>query len=62
MHLGKPVIATGYSGNFDFMTPFNSHLVDWQPLRIDRDYGPYRAGRMWAEPNLDHAIELMRKV
>ena len=29
MALGKPVIATGFSGNTDFMTPANSYLVDW---------------------------------
>ena len=28
MALGKPVIATGYSGNLDFMTPENSYLVE----------------------------------
>ena len=30
MALGKPVIATGFSGNTDFMTPANSYLVDWK--------------------------------
>ena len=30
MALGKPVIATVYSGNLQFMTPENSHLVDYQ--------------------------------
>ena len=28
MWLGKPVIATGYSGNLDYMNPDNSYLVD----------------------------------
>ena len=28
MALGKPVIATGYSANTDFMTPANSYLVE----------------------------------
>ncbi len=28
MAIGKPVIATGYSGNLDFMTAENSYLVD----------------------------------
>ena len=27
MYFGKPVIATAYSGNLDFMTPDNSFLV-----------------------------------
>ena len=30
MALGKPVIATGYSGNLDFMTPETSYLVPWR--------------------------------
>ncbi len=30
MALGKPTIATGYSGNLEFMTPENSYLVGWQ--------------------------------
>ena len=29
MLLGKPVLATGYSGNVDFMTAENSYLVDY---------------------------------
>ncbi len=29
MALGKPVIATGYSGNLEFMTPETSYLVPW---------------------------------
>ena len=33
MYLGKPVIATGYSGNLDFMTAENSYLVDYEPSR-----------------------------
>ena len=33
MALGKPVIATGFSGNTDFMTPANSYLVDWSADR-----------------------------
>ena len=33
MWLGKPVIATGYSGNLDFMTPTNSLLVDYRLVR-----------------------------
>ena len=34
MALGTPVIATGYSGNTDFTTPFNSYLVDYTPTNV----------------------------
>jgi hypothetical protein len=37
MALGKPVIATGYSGNVDFMTPTNSYLVDYATTRVGPD-------------------------
>lgn len=62
MALGKPVIATGYSGNMEFMTPANSYPVGYRVVEIDADYGPYQRGDQWADPDLDHAAELMRAV
>jgi glycosyltransferase involved in cell wall biosynthesis len=62
MALGTPVIATGYSGNTDFMTPQNSYLVDWTPTRVGPDCDIYPAHGNWAEPDRDHAAELMRRV
>ena len=62
MALGTPVIATGYSGNTDFTTPHNSYLVDWTPTRVGPDCEIYPAEGSWAEPDLDHAAELMRRV
>jgi glycosyltransferase involved in cell wall biosynthesis len=62
MSLGKPVIATGYSGNMDFMNATNSFLVNYQLVELQRDHDPYEKGCVWAEPNLDHAAELMRFV
>jgi glycosyltransferase involved in cell wall biosynthesis len=62
MALGKPVVATGYSGNMDFMTPENSYPVRYRLSELDRDYGPYQRGTFWAEPDLDHAAEQMRSV
>jgi glycosyltransferase involved in cell wall biosynthesis len=62
MALGKPVIGTGHSANLDFMRPGNSLLVDCRLVRLERDHGPYLRGSTWAEPDLDHAAELMRLV
>ena len=62
MFLGKPVIATAYSGNTDFMNLNNSFPVRWRPVAIEEDHGPYRKGWTWADPDLDHAAELMRAV
>jgi glycosyltransferase involved in cell wall biosynthesis/2-polyprenyl-3-methyl-5-hydroxy-6-metoxy-1,4-benzoquinol methylase len=62
MALGKPVIATGYSGNTDFMTPANSFLVDWRLEPVGDDAEHYNEGGSWAQPDLDHAARLMREV
>jgi glycosyltransferase involved in cell wall biosynthesis/SAM-dependent methyltransferase len=59
---GKPVIATGFSGNTDFMTAENSFLVDYALARVGKDGENYPPDGHWADPDLDHAAELMRRV
>lgn len=60
MYLKKPVIATAYSGNMDFMTDQNSFPVRYDLVPIREDCGPYQKGGVWAEPDSAHAAELMR--
>jgi glycosyltransferase involved in cell wall biosynthesis len=62
MLLGKPVIATGYSGNLDFMSPDAAHLVESRRVPIVEDLSPYPKGCHWAEPSVEHAAALMRQV
>ena len=62
MALGKPVIATGYSGNMDFMTPSNSFPVGYDLVELDQDYGPYPRGSVWADPDVENASQLMRLI
>lgn len=62
MLLGKPVIATAYSANMDFMTPANSYLVGYRLVELEQDYGPYQKGNVWAQPDVDQAAGLMRQV
>jgi glycosyltransferase involved in cell wall biosynthesis len=62
MFLGKPVIATGYSANMEFMTSQNSYPVNYELIPIMQNIGPYTTGQMWAEPDEDHAAQLMRQV
>src|SRR5579884_2998231 len=62
MFLGKPVIATGYSGNLDFMTSQNSYLVDYEMVPIGPGSDPYPASGEWAQPSVQHAARLMRHV
>ncbi len=60
MLLGKPVIATGWSGNMDFMNPWNSLPVRYELVELQQDYGPYKRGCHWAEPSVEHAAECMQ--
>jgi glycosyltransferase involved in cell wall biosynthesis len=62
MSMGKPVIATGYSGNLEFMDASNSYLVDATLTQIGGETGEYPTGGTWAEPDVDHAAALMRRV
>jgi len=62
MLLGKPAIATGWSGNLEFMSSFNSLLVDYRLTRIQDDSGPYTAGQIWADPVEVDAAEKLRWV
>jgi SAM-dependent methyltransferase/glycosyltransferase involved in cell wall biosynthesis len=62
MYFERPVIATAYSGNLDFMTEENSYLVGHSMAKIGTDAGPYPPEAEWAEPDLDQAARLMRQV
>jgi glycosyltransferase involved in cell wall biosynthesis len=62
MLLGKPVIATRYSGNLAFMDDSNSLLVDCTMRPLGREFPPYDAAARWAEPSEAHAARLMRRL
>lgn len=67
MSLGRPVIATGWSGNMDFMTPEDSCLIghDLVPVRATHfAYQPEAIGpgQVWAEPSIAEAATWMRRL
>lgn len=62
MAIGKPVIATGYSGNLAFMNADNSLLVDYSMVRVPPGCEPYPATSTWAEPDVRQAADYMRLV
>ncbi|MCF7990827.1 MAG: glycosyltransferase family 4 protein [Thiohalocapsa sp.] len=62
MALGKPVIATGWSGNMDFMNVANSLPVSYKHAVLAEADPPYPAGTVWAEPDLADAARLMRRL
>jgi glycosyltransferase involved in cell wall biosynthesis len=61
MLMGKPAIATNYSGNLAFMHPGNSLLVDYRLTDIADDNPIYKGGNHWADPSVEHAAALMRQ-
>jgi hypothetical protein len=63
MAQGKPVIATGWSGNLDYMTDRNSYLVSHRLVKIgDANPNYYPRDAWWAEPELADAVRCMRHV
>lgn len=62
MSLGKPAILTNWSGNTDYMTHDNCIPIDYKLVELDRDYGSYKAGQHWADPDLEQAAHWMKRV
>ncbi|MCW2749665.1 MAG: putative glycosyltransferase [Aeromicrobium sp.] len=60
MWLGKPVIATRYSGNVDFMDDSVSILIDHELVPVEFGEGVYPNTSSWADPDLDQAAMWMR--
>lgn len=59
MSHGVPAIATGWSGNLEFMNAENSLLVPYRLVPVVDASDIYRHGS-WAEPDLDAAAEALR--
>ena len=62
MYLGKPTIATGYSGNTEFMNTTNSALVAYTLVPVPAGAYPNGFGQKWAEPNIAQAAACMRRM
>lgn len=59
MFLGKPVIATGYSGNLDFTTPETALVLDHRLIPVAAGAYPFGEGQVWADPSIDQAAAFM---
>lgn len=63
MCLGRAVVATGWSGNMGFMTAGNSLPVPYRLVPARDPQAIYdTAGQCWAEPDLDAAVEMLRRL
>jgi glycosyltransferase involved in cell wall biosynthesis len=58
---GVPVVATGWSGNLDFMTEADSHLVPYKLVAVHDESGIY-ADSSWAEPDVQNAAQALRRL
>ena len=59
---GKPCVATGYSGNLQFMDATNSFLCPHRMVAITKASYPHPVGTLWADPDSAEAARQMRKV
>lgn len=60
----KPIICTNYSGHLDFLGKDYPGLVNYKlgPVTGMSIFSSnYTEEQLWAYPNIDHAVELMRK-
>jgi len=62
MSMGKPVIATGYGGNTDFMNDDNSLLVNYTLVPVEPGSAPYKPGWLWANADVSTAAEYMKRL
>lgn len=62
MSYGKPVIATGYSGNLEFMHERIGHLVPYELVPVPEGWWAHAGGALWAEPDVDAAAAAMSEV
>ena len=63
MWLGRPIVATGWSGVLQLIDDSHAMLVRYQkaPVRPG-DYPWAPNGAQWAEPDLEHAAECLRRL
>jgi glycosyltransferase involved in cell wall biosynthesis len=63
MLLGRPVVATGWSGNMDFMDDRSAALVTAKLVTPDDPTGVFALpGAVWADPDLDEAAMHLRRL
>ena len=62
MYLGKPVVSTNWSATAEYLNESNGCPVQYEMTALQESHGPYQAGQKWAEPDVAHAAEWMRRL
>jgi len=60
--LGKQIITTGFSGNLDFCPEPRVALVRYEMIDLCPGDYMWGNGQKWANPDLNHAAELMKSI
>ena len=60
--LGKPVIATAYSGNLEFFDATVGYPIDYRLVEIETEIGPYKPHAVWADPDRASLVAQFRRV
>jgi glycosyltransferase involved in cell wall biosynthesis len=59
MFFGKPVVATGWSGNMEYMNPDVSFPVEYQLISVNEGEYPHGENQVWADPDAGHAAQIL---
>jgi glycosyltransferase involved in cell wall biosynthesis len=62
MLLGKPVIATDYSGSRNFAREGTACVVNYTLVPVPEGAYPFWQDQVWAEPDVEQAAALMRRL
>lgn len=62
MALGKPVISTNWSATTEFTAESCACLVNYKLVKLEKSIGPYEKGNYWADADVKHAAEYMRRL
>lgn len=62
MAIGKPVIATAWSGNMEFMDDGSAALVDYTLVPVGEGQYPGGEGQRWADADIEQAAGWMRRL
>jgi glycosyltransferase involved in cell wall biosynthesis len=63
MWLGTAIVATGWSGVMDMLDPDNALLVAFDKVPVQpAEYASVPPGAQWAEPDIGHAADCLRRL
>ena len=62
MYLGKPVLSTDWSATTEFVNTHNGCPIDFELVKLERNFGPYSKGQYWANAYPSEAAKMMQKL